>query len=61
VATIDKFGNRSIKEQVTGSSYAELYMNSLTNRSITAIEGGGTTDSVVVRWGTPIFGNTGVG
>lgn len=60
VYTIDKFGNRSIKEQVTGSSYAELYMNSLTNRSITAIEGGGTTDSVVVRWGTPIFGNTGV-
>ncbi len=60
VYTIDKFGNRSIKEQVTGSSYAELYSNSLTNRSITGVEGGGTTDSVVVKWGTAILGNTGV-
>lgn len=60
VYTMDKYGNRSIKEQKTGSSYAENYRMALTNRSLLGIEGGGTTDSIIISWGTAIEGNTGV-
>ena len=60
IHTIDKFGNRSIKEQVTGSSYAAKYLSGLTNRPLVSIEGGGTTDSLIVTWGTAQNGNTGV-
>src|SRR5690606_18301883 len=60
IHTIDKFGNRSIKEQATGSAYAAKYQSGLTNRSLISIEGGGTTDSLIVTWGTAPNGNTGV-
>ncbi|MCK3685430.1 DUF4998 domain-containing protein [Maribellus sp. YY47] len=58
IYTIDKNGNRSVKEQVTGSAYDTKYIAGLTNRPIIGIEGGGTVDSVVVTWGTPPQGNT---
>ncbi|NQU51857.1 MAG: discoidin domain-containing protein [Bacteroidetes bacterium] len=60
VYTVDKHGNRSIKEQKPGSSYADRYQSGLTNRSLVGIEGGGTIDSLVLTWGTAITGNTGV-
>ena len=60
IYTIDKNGNRSVKEQVTGSTYNEKYQAGLTNRPILSIEGGGTVDSVTVMWGTPAKGHTGV-
>ncbi|PIF02115.1 MAG: hypothetical protein CR996_01520 [Draconibacterium sp.] len=53
VYTIDSYGNRSIKDQVTGSAYATKFESSLTNRPLLNIEGGGTTDSLIVTWGTP--------
>jgi hypothetical protein len=59
IYTIDSNGNRSIKEQVTGSSYDAKYISGLTNRSIVSIVGGGTIDSVTIAWGTPAKGNTG--
>ena len=60
VYTVDKHGNRSVKEQATGSSYSINYQAALTNRSLTGIEGGGTIDSLIVTWGTATEGNTGV-
>ncbi len=57
---IDKDGNRSIKVQVAGLVYGDIYKSSLTNRIITSLVGGGTTDSVVVNWRLPNDGNTGV-
>lgn len=60
IYTIDKNRNRSVKEQVTGSAYNEKYLAGLTNRPILSIEGGGTVDSVIVMWGTPAKGHTGV-
>lgn len=60
VYTTDKNGNRSVKEQITGSSYDQKYRAGLTNRSIIDISGGGTTDSITIRWGTPVAGNTSV-
>jgi hypothetical protein len=56
---IDRDGNRSIKKQVTGSAYGDIYESSLTNRPLSTIEGGGTIDSVVVTWGTPGEGYAG--
>ncbi len=58
IYTVDDMGNRSIKEQITGSSYDTKYEAALTNRSLISIEGGGTVDSLVVTWGTPQEGNT---
>lgn len=58
VYTVDNNGNRSIKEQVTGSAYDARYIAGLTNRPVIGISGGGTVDSVVVLWGTPPAGNT---
>lgn len=58
IYTVDKNGNRSVKEQVTGSSYDSKYAAGLTNRSIISIEGGGTIDSVTINWGTAPEGNT---
>lgn len=58
VYTVDNNGNRSIKEQVTGSAYDARYIAGLTNRPVIGISGGGTVDSVVVIWGTPPAGNT---
>jgi hypothetical protein len=58
VYTVDNNGNRSIKEQVTGSAYDARYLAGLTNRPVIGISGGGTVDSVVVLWGTPPAGNT---
>ena len=58
VYTLDNAGNRSIKEQVTGSAYDARYIAGLTNRPVIGISGGGTVDSVVVLWGTPPAGNT---
>ena len=60
VFTLDTHGNRSVKEQVTGSAYDTKYQLGLTNRSLLGIEGGGTIDSLVVSWGTAPSGNTGV-
>lgn len=60
VYTMDKFGNRSIKVQKPGSAYANKYQSGLSNRSLIGMEGGGTTDSVIVSWGTAPIGNTGV-
>lgn len=60
IYTIDTNGNRSVKEQVTGSAYDQKFQSGLTNRPFVTIEGGGTTDSIVVRWGTPAGGHTGV-
>lgn len=57
---IDKDGNRSIKVQVAGLVFGEIYKSSITNRIITSITGGGTVDSVVVNWRLPNEGNTGV-
>ncbi|MFV0593231.1 MAG: DUF4998 domain-containing protein [Draconibacterium sp.] len=58
VYTIDKNGNRSVKEQVTGSVYDARYQAGLTNRPILSIEGGGTADSVLITWGSAPQGNT---
>ncbi len=60
IYTVDKNGNRSVKEQTSGASYAEKFEAILTNRPIIGITGGGTIDSLVVTWGTPTEGNTGV-
>lgn len=60
IYTVDKHGNRSIKEQITGSSYDEKYIAGLTNRALIGIEGGGTVDSLIVTWGTPSEGHTGL-
>ncbi|WP_303917696.1 DUF4998 domain-containing protein [Draconibacterium sediminis] len=60
IYTVDNNGNRSIKEQITGSSYDAKYISGLTNRSLVSIEGGGTTDSLIIAWSTPPSGNTGV-
>jgi len=57
---IDKDGNRSVKVQVTGQVFGEIYMSSLTNRIITSIVGGGTVDSLIINWRLPNDGNTGV-
>ena len=59
IYTVDSNGNRSIKEQISGASYADKFEAILTNRPIIAIDGGGTVDSLVVVWGTPTEGNTG--
>jgi hypothetical protein len=56
---IDRDGNRSVKKQVTGSAYGDVYESSLTNRPLSMIDGGGTVDSVVVTWGTPSEGYIG--
>ena len=58
VYTVDNNGNRSVKEQVTGSAYDKRYIAGLTNRPVIGISGGGTVDSVVVLWGTAPAGNT---
>ncbi len=57
---IDKDGNRSIKVQVTGLVFGDVYQSALTNRIITSIVGGGTVDSLIVNWRLPNDGNTGV-
>ncbi len=60
IYTIDTNGNRSVKEQVTGSAYDLKFQSGLTNRPLLSFEGGGTTDSIVVSWGTPAEGHTGL-
>ncbi|KOH43091.1 DUF4998 domain-containing protein [Sunxiuqinia dokdonensis] len=60
IYTIDTNGNRSVKEQVTGSAYDAKFQSGLTNRPLASIVGGGTTDSIVVSWGTPAEGHTGL-
>jgi len=60
IYTLDNNGNRSIKEQITGSSYDVKFIAGLTNRPLIGIEGGGTVDSLVITWGTAPKGNTGV-
>lgn len=60
VYTIDEDGNRSIKEQVTGSAYADRYQASLNSRLLSGMDGGGTIDSVVISWGLAAEGLTGV-
>lgn len=60
IYTIDEDGNRSIKEQVTGSAYAERYQASLNSRVLSGMDGGGTIDSVVISWGLAAEGLTGV-
>lgn len=60
IYTLDTYGNRSVKEQVAGSAYDTKYQSGLTNRPLLSFEGGGTVDSIVVNWGTPAKGNTGV-
>ena len=59
IYTIDTNGNRSVKEQVTGSAYDAKFQSGLTNRPLASIVGGGTTDSIVVSWGNPAEGHTG--
>lgn len=56
---IDRDGNRSVKKQVTGSVYGDIYQSSLTNRPMGTMVGGGTIDSVVIAWGNPADGYTG--
>lgn len=58
IYTVDNNGNRSVKEQVTGSSYNTKYAAGLSNRAIVSIEGGGTVDSVTIKWATAPEGNT---
>jgi hypothetical protein len=60
VHTIDNSGNRSVREQVTGSAYGTKYESALYNRALTGIEGGGTVDSLIINWGTATERNTGV-
>ena len=50
---VDRNGNRSIKKQVTGSAYGEVYESSLSNRPLLKMDGGNTVDSVIITWGTP--------
>lgn len=58
IYTVDKNGNRSIKEQTSGASYDAKFEATLTNRPLLSIEGGGTIDSLLLVWGTPTTGNT---
>lgn len=58
--TIDNQGSRSIKVQKTGTTYGEKYRQSLFNRAITRMTGGGTVDSISISWGQVVAGNVGV-
>jgi len=60
VHNLDKDGNRSIKVPVSGSAYGDIYRQSLSNRIVSSVEGGGTIDSVTINWGTVAEGNVGV-
>lgn len=60
IYTMDKFGNRSVKEQITGATYGPKYVSLLTNRPLLSIDGGGTIDSLTLAWGKAPQGNTGV-
>lgn len=60
VYNVDKEGNRSIKIPVAGSVFGDLYRQSLNNRILYSMEGGGTVDSVVINWAAPMEGDTGV-
>ncbi|MCY1722482.1 DUF4998 domain-containing protein [Prolixibacteraceae bacterium Z1-6] len=60
IYTVDKHGNRSVKEQISGAAYDTKYVSLLTNRPLLSIDGGGTIDSLTLVWGTPPSGNTGV-
>ena len=58
VYTLDDKGNRSVKEQITGSAYDAKYQASISNRALLGIEGGGTIDSLIVSWATASKGLT---
>ncbi|MGQ7869840.1 DUF4998 domain-containing protein [Sunxiuqinia sp. sy24] len=60
IYTVDTHGNRSVKEQITGSAYGTKFVGGLNNRPLLGFDGGGTVDSIVVSWATPAEGNTGV-
>lgn len=60
VHTVDEEGNRSIKEQITGSAYADRYQASLNARVVSGMEGGGTVDSLAINWGLATDGMVGV-
>lgn len=62
IVSFDKFGNRSLQYEATGSSYGESYMRSLSNRSYISeytrydVEG----DSMVIYWGGTVRGAIGM-
>lgn len=62
LVSFDKFGNRSLEFEATGSSYGENYKNGLSNRSYTTefirydMEG----DSMVIYWGGTVRGAIGM-
>ena len=62
LVSFDKFGNRSLEFEATGSSYGESYKNSLSNRTYTTefthydVEG----DSMVIYWGGTVRGAVGM-
>jgi uncharacterized Zn ribbon protein len=60
VYTTDDKDNRSVKMDVAVASYGTRYESSLSNRTLTGMEGGGTTDSVVISWAPAPDGNLGV-
>ncbi|TKG95887.1 hypothetical protein EYV94_06235 [Puteibacter caeruleilacunae] len=60
VFTTDTHGNRSVKAQVAGASYDTKYQSGLINRPVISVDGGGTTDSIIVNWGAALSSNTGV-
>lgn len=58
LVSFDKFGNKSLEYEATGSSYGDNYKNGLSNRSYTSeftrydMEG----DSMVIHWGGTVRG-----
>jgi len=58
--SLDADGNRSIKVDEFASVYGDKYESTLNNRMLLGIEGGGTVDSIIVKWATAADGNTGV-
>lgn len=62
LVSFDKFGNRSLQHEATGSSYGESYKRSLSNRSYVSeytrydMKG----DSMVIYWGGTVRGSIGM-